>query len=136
LELRRFETGAIRDQDVTKLDFEGFYSPLVVRRFAEYMHKHRQLPDGSMRDSDNWQKGIPMVAYIKSGWRHFMDWWLFHRGLPPLHNEPGYDLEEALCGLIFNAQGYLHEVLTVKSQTSVTEINGFSPSANPLADRC
>jgi len=89
------------------LDFEGFYSPLVIRRYAEYMHKHRLQADGEMRDSDNWQHGIPRDAYIKSAWRHFMDWWMEHRGLPSREG-----LEEALCALIFNAMGYLYEVLT------------------------
>lgn len=104
--MRTFETGATRDQDANKPDFEGFLSPLVLDRYAEYMHKHRKQVDGTLRDSDNWQKGIPLAAYMKSGWRHFRDWWKEHRGYRT--NE---GLEEALCALIFNASGYLHEVL-------------------------
>ena len=46
---RVFEGGATRDQDKTKPDFEGFLSPLVIERFGEYMTKHRQLPDNSLR---------------------------------------------------------------------------------------
>jgi hypothetical protein len=61
------------------MDFEGFLSPVVVRRYGEYMHAHRfGHPDG-IRAADNWQKGIPQDAYMKSAWRHFMDWWLIHR---------------------------------------------------------
>lgn len=104
--MRQFATGANRNSDVGKLDYEGFLSPLVLRRFAEYMESHRHLDDGAVRDSDNWQKGIPRDAYMKSGWRHFMDWWLEHRG-----HESREGLEQALCGLIFNACGYLHEAL-------------------------
>lgn len=104
--IRRFSTGATRDTGEDKLDYEGFLSPLVVERYAEYMHKNRHQSDGSLRDSDNWQKGIPQDAYMKSGYRHFMDWWLDHRNYKSREG-----LEEALCGLIFNAMGYLHEHL-------------------------
>jgi len=105
--MRQFDTGATRDVEDGKLDYEGFLSPLVLHRFAEYMHLHRVQADGIARDSDNWQKGIPKDAYIKSGFRHFMDWWLEHRGYPSREG-----LEDALCALLFNVQGYLHEVLT------------------------
>ena len=69
--VRTFDTGATRDTDDGKLDYEGFISPLVLERFARYMHTHRLQPDGTLRDSDNWQKGIPRDQYIKSAWRHF-----------------------------------------------------------------
>lgn len=107
--IRKFDTGAVRDTDVNKYDYEGFYSPLVVERFAEYVHKHRIQSDGSLRSSDNWQKGIPKDVYIKSAWRHFLDWWKQHRGYK------GQDeLEDSICALIFNAQGYLFELLKTK----------------------
>jgi hypothetical protein len=69
--VRTFSTGATRDTDEGKLDFEGFLSPTVLKAFAEYMHEKRKMPDGSLRDSDNWQRGIPVDAYMKSMWRHF-----------------------------------------------------------------
>jgi len=114
--MRRFPTGATRDDDKEKLDYEGFLSPLVLRRYAQYMHAHRIQADGTLRASDNWQKGIPLDAYMKSAWRHFMDWWMAHRG----HETEG-GMESALCALIFNAMGYLHELLKgnlpVRTQT-------------------
>ena len=103
---RIFESGATRDKDETKLDFEGFLSPRVIKAFAEYMHKNREMRDGSVRASDNWQKGIPFDSYMKSAWRHFFDWWAEHRGL---YSRDG--LTNALCGLLFNVSGYLHEHL-------------------------
>lgn len=108
--MRKFDTGATRNTDEGKLDFEGFLSPLVLERYGQYMHKHRMQADGNLRDSDNWQKGIPLAAYMKSGWRHFRDWWREHRGYP---TDEG--IEEALCALIFNASGYLHEHLKAQS---------------------
>jgi hypothetical protein len=107
--MRTFETGATRDSDIEKLDYEGFLSPLVLERFARYMHAHRIQADGSLRDSDNWQKGIPFDAYMKSAWRHFMEVWREHR--TPWTPETSGVVEEALCALLFNIQGYLHELL-------------------------
>lgn len=106
--MRTFDTGATRDSDETKLDFEGFLSPLVLVEFAKYMNMHRVQADGELRDSDNWQKGIPLDAYMKSNWRHFMDLWLWHRDYPDLARE---NIKQALCGILFNTQGYLHELL-------------------------
>jgi len=111
--VRQFSTGATRDTDEGKYDYEGFLSPLVIERFGQYMNKHRKQSDGNLRDSDNWQKGIPQDAYIKSAWRHFMDWWKEHRGYGSREG-----LEDALCALLFNVQGYLHEHLKRKSEES------------------
>jgi hypothetical protein len=116
--MRQFGTGATRDLDANKLDFEGFLSPLVLERYAEHMHKARKMPDGSMRESDNWQLGIPIVVYMKSLFRHFFSVWKLHRGLPVTEVVRGEtivkDLETELCAVLFNASGMLHEVLKAK----------------------
>ena len=108
--MRTFNTGATRDSNLNKPDYEGFLSPIVIQRFGQYMSKHRIQSDGTQRDSDNWQKGIPKQIYLESAWRHFLDWWLHDRGFGNQAKEP---LEEALCALMFNVQGYLHEHLAV-----------------------
>jgi hypothetical protein len=113
--MRNFETGATRDTDESKFDYEGFLSPLVLERFAAYMHSHRLQADGKLRASDNWQKGIPLDAYMKSGFRHFFDWWKLHRGL----STPYDDENEALCALMFNVMGYLHERLKQRMEQDV-----------------
>jgi hypothetical protein len=107
--MRVATTGATRNNDEDKYDYEGFISPLVIESFGRYMHKHRYQSDGKMRDSDNWQKGMELDWYMKSGWRHFFDWWKEHRGL-----ESREGVEDALCGLLFNLQGYLHEFIKQK----------------------
>jgi len=106
-EIRTFESGATRDSDDGKYDYEGFLSPSVLRRFAAYMHTHRKQADGNLRDSANWQKGIPFDSYMKSAWRHFLDWWTAHR--------EGRVDQDALCAMFFNVQGYLHEALKLKA---------------------
>lgn len=105
--MREFVTGATRDKDDDKFDYDGFLSPLVLERYAAYMHKHRQQADGKLREADNWKKGIPQEAYMKSAFRHFVEWWKAHNGA-------GGDIEDAICALIFNAMGYLHNRLTGK----------------------
>ena len=112
--MREFETGATRDQDEDKLDFEGFLSPLVLERYAEYMHKNRKQADGKLRASDNWQKGIPLSAYMKSKWRHFMESWKIHRA--PNGIIEVEEMAESLCAELFNTAGYLHEILQGKER--------------------
>ena len=101
--MRTFHTGATRDTSQDKLDFEGFLSPSALRAFAEYMHTCRKQSNGELRSSDNWQKGIPRDVYMKSMWRHFFAVWEAHRAQQNAVTE--------LCALLFNVQGYLHEVL-------------------------
>lgn len=104
--MRNFESGATRNNDEESFDYEGFLSPLVLERYAEYMHTHRKQTDGKMRASDNWQKGIPITSYMSSMWRHFVDVWKLHRNR---HCE--VTKQEALCALLFNVMGMLHEVI-------------------------
>lgn len=109
---RYFESGAYRDVDENKNDFEGFLCPLVMGEFGKYMTKNRKQSDGNIRDSDNWQKGIPKSQYIKSLFRHFHQLWLLHRGYKS-KDEKGnlVTIKDACCGIMFNIQGYLHELL-------------------------
>jgi len=106
--VRAFETGATRDTAEGKLDFEGFLSPLVLHAFAVHMQHHQRDSAGQWRESDNWQKGIPMDQYMKSGWRHFFDVWANHRRVLPVRKER---IIRALCAVLFNVMGYLHEYL-------------------------
>lgn len=108
---RTFDTGANRNSDEGKLDFEGFLSPTVLKAYAEYMHSNRKLEDGTLRDSDNWQKGIPVEAYMKSMYRHFFDTWSNYRGLKTPETQ-----KQNLCGMLFNTMGMLHELLKEEAE--------------------
>lgn len=115
-QLRTFSTGATRDTAQHKNDYEGFLSPIVLEAYGDYMNEHRTQPDGALRDSDNWQLGIPRDAYMKSLLRHVMDLWKLHRGwavkpeirggVPQLPTK-----KSVLCSILFNTMGYLHELL-------------------------
>ena len=120
--LRTFESGATRDTAEGKLDFEGFLSPGVLHQFARYMNMNRLQSDGSLRTSDNWQKGISKSAYMKSAWRHFFEWWAAHRlcmSDPNAQDSVGY--MAAMCGLLFNVMGYMHEWLKTNSEVRFDE---------------
>lgn len=111
--IRTFSTGATRDTNSGKYDPEGFLSPAVLMEFCRYMHANRVQSDGTLRDSDNWQKGIPLDAYMKSLLRHVFDLWMIHRTGHAVRPETGEDvtLHDALGGCLFNVQGYWHESL-------------------------
>jgi hypothetical protein len=105
--VRKFDSGATRDTDEGKFDFEAYLSPAVLVRYAEYMAEHETRSDGTKRDGDDWQQGMPKDAYAKSLLRHVMDFWLIHRDQGTARD----DLETALCAVIFNAMGYLFDLL-------------------------
>jgi hypothetical protein len=109
--IRAFDTGATRSSEAGRYDPEGFLSPIVIERYCEYMNKHRVQPDGKIRPSDNWTKGMPLDTYIKGLWRHFLHAWARHRGYRVRDPKAAADIQEDLCAIIFNAQGYLHELL-------------------------
>ena len=108
-----FKSGATRDSSDDKLNYVGLLSPSVLKRYAEYLHSHRKQSDGKMRASDNWKSGIPLQNYTESLVRHMMDVWLTHDGKTCTDLRDGHIIsqEEALCAVIFNAMGYLHELL-------------------------
>ena len=120
--MRKFDTGATRNADTERTDPEGFLAPSVLESYFDYMHKNRVQKNGQLRDSDNWQLGIPQRAYMKSFWRHFFDLWARHRKNENNAQE-GQELHttrsryqdpeiiEDCCALMFNVMGYLFEEL-------------------------
>ena len=118
---RTFGTGATRGTEEGKYDYEAFLSPLVLERYAEYLHKHRKMADGSIRDGDNWQKGIPLSVYMKSAWRHFHFWWSLYRAASPKTPVNTFVMEEALCAVMFNVMGFLHEFLKARYAVEADE---------------
>lgn len=111
--MRDFGTGATRNSDNGKLDYEGFLSPVVLQRYAQYMHKHRHQSDGTLRSSDNWQQGIPKKVYMSSLIRHTMDFWRLGRGATVVDPDTGdpATAEDLACAIMFNIMGWLYETL-------------------------
>lgn len=122
--VRQFSTGATRDAEDGKIDPEAFLDSLTLGEYFDYMHRHRTQKDGNLRDGDNWQKGFPKNALMKSLWRHVYDAWRIHRGFEPmsedilhLYTVHGKDraMVESLCGVLFNAMAYMREILLKRS---------------------
>ena len=119
--IRTFESGATRDTDQGKLDYVKALSPIVLRRYVQYLDKHRLQPDGSYRDFDNWKSGIPLDVYRSSTGRHFMDAWLLTEGHATSDNHGPVEIQDALCAQLFNIMGQLHELLKTTDRTAPTE---------------
>jgi len=128
--MRTFDTGATRDDDTHKVDYDGFVSIPALRAFGQYMRTHQVQADGTLRDSDNWRKGIPIEAYRKSMWRHFLD-------VAETLGVEGRktDAIEALCALMFNVQGALHELVKPNEAAASAAIKWYDASKVCLA-RC
>lgn len=109
--LRSFETGATRSPDAGRPDPEGFMSPIVVECFSDYMNRNRVQSDGTVRASDNWQKGIPLPVYAKGLSRHYYHFWTRHRGYQVMDPMAAKNIKDDLCAIMFNAAGYLFELL-------------------------
>ena len=120
-EMRQFDTGATRNTDAGKNDYDGFLSIPVIQEYGNYMNKHRKQADGKLRDSDNWQKGFGDKHFdvcMKSSWRHFLDFWAIHRGYKRFDSIDGHEITitEAGCALLFNIIAYLHIYLNKKGE--------------------
>lgn len=107
--VRTFETGATRDSIGGKLQYEGFLAPLVLRRYAEYMHEHRVQSDGQVRAPDNWQRGMAPEVWADSLIRHTIDFWILER-----QAAVGKAIEDLLCAILFNTMGFLNELLRAR----------------------
>ncbi len=119
---RVFESGADRSSDAGKSHPDRALSPLVLERFAKYMLDHNSTANPP-RSDDQWQLGFPQDSFMESGWRHVHAWWSLHRGLP-VKNEKGQpvtDIQEVLCAVFFNVQGYLHNLLVEEFKTENPE---------------
>ena len=120
-EMRKFDTGATRDTTEGKLSYVKALSPIVLRRYVQYLDAHRKQADGTMRDFDNWKQGIPIDAYFDGLGRHFLTIWLLEQGFSAEDNHGPVDIEDTLCAIIFNASGWLHELIKDKKKSAEVE---------------
>jgi len=114
--VRIFDSGATRDNNEGKLEYARFMSPIVLKRFAEYMNLHRKQTDGNLREPDNWMNLFGDKhedVCLDSLFRHVMDVWLINKGF---QTEAREDIEPALCAILFNAQAWLFKVLMDKQE--------------------
>lgn len=109
---RVFNTGATRDTNADKLAYDKGMSMQVLQAYMEYLGKHRVQKNGSLRDWDNWKQGIPPEVYRESMMRHTIDAVRKSKGLSLREEMP---LKDLLSAVIFNASGWLFELLVEES---------------------
>ena len=128
--MRTFKTGATRDDNTHKLNHVRGLSTQVQQRYLEYLGVHRLQKDGSLRDWDNWKRGIDVNDYRESLLRHANDAVRASMGLPVPENA---SLEDLLCAIRFNADGWLFELLAAKSGNR--ELSDI-PVMQPICGNC
>lgn len=121
--MREYPSGATRSNAEDKLCYHGYFSPIVARRFSQYMKQHETQEDGKRREPGNWKKGMDPKRYEESAIRHFFDWWRALESPGQLIVEPRvlpdgerdwetHTAEDLACAILFNVQGWLYERLT------------------------
>jgi len=115
-DIRKFDTGATRDTVEGKLDYIRALSPIVLERYVQYLAKHREQPDGSVRDFDNWKKGLPVDESLSSLGRHLIDVWKMMQGFKASDNHGECSIDDTLCAIMFNASTILYERLKEQPQ--------------------
>lgn len=114
-DMRSFESGTIRDTSEGKLDYYKALSPIVTRGYVEYLGRHRTMPDGSVRDWDNWKKGMPDEVCMSSLVRHTKDLELVMDGFEAEDNHGPCNKKDLLYAIMFNASAILHQELESES---------------------
>jgi hypothetical protein len=111
--IRTFASGATRSSAEGKPEYAGYLSPQVILAFGAYMYKHQLQPDGQLRSSRNWQKGIDRESYMQSMFRHFVEVWnLYEATKDGTLTDVGVDtIVDSLMALMFNVQGMAHELI-------------------------
>lgn len=132
-QVRKFATGATRDLDKDKLEPARFLSWRVMNMYFKYMHRNRQMKDGSLRDPDNWKKGIPMDVYEASLGRHYLDFQLMREAIRYDGIVPHKDyMLDTLAAMMFNVMGYAHEYLKELSRREGMVAKSSIHSDSPL----
>jgi hypothetical protein len=97
--MRKFTTGAIRDDDQTKEDYIETISWTAFKRYAQYMTgKKKKYGAG------NFKKGIPIESYEQSLLRHVQKYLENKYEGGTVEKE-----EDHLSAMVFNIFGILHE---------------------------
>ena len=97
--LRKFKTGAVRDDDTKKEDYIETISWTAMKRYAQYMtSKKAKYGEG------NFKKGIPIEAYEQSLVRHLQKYLANKYEGGTIEKD-----EDHLSAILFNTFGIIHE---------------------------
>lgn len=97
--MRKFKTGAVRDDDIKKEDYVETISWRAMKRYAQYMTGKK-----SKYGVGNFKKGIPIESYEQSMLRHIQKY------LENKYEDGIIEKEEDhLSAIVFNVFGIMHE---------------------------
>jgi len=102
--VRKFKTGAIRDNDENKVNFIETISWTAFNRYAKYM-----TGKATKYGRGNFKKGIPIESYEESLIRH-IDKYLRNK----YENGDDEKNEDHLAAAVFNLFGIMHEEEKIK----------------------
>lgn len=122
-EIRTLESGAVRDTDNGKFEYLGFMHPLNDYSFAKYMHEHRKMADGSMRDSNNWWAGFGLNVCMQSLARHMEDLKLLHSGFFVYENREDGKAERIVMTKPLDILPEHYKVITVEECCNAIRFN-------------
>lgn len=121
--IRTLKSGAVRDTDNGKFEYLGFMHPLNDYSFAKYMHEHRKMTDGSMRDSNNWWAGFGLDVCIQSLVRHIEDLKLLHAGYFVYEKREGDKAERIICKTELDILPENYKVITIEECCNAIRFN-------------
>ena len=96
-----YPSGATRDSEEGKLDYQGALSIEVLDSFVQYMDRHREMSPGSFRGMGNWKQGMPWARLMRSLTRHHFAVW----------RNDGQKLDD-LHAVLFNTMALIYQQLT------------------------
>jgi hypothetical protein len=97
--MRKFTTGAVRDNDETKEDYVETISWRAMKRYAQYMTGKK-----SRYGAGNFKKGIPIESYEQSLLRHIQKY------LENKYEGGTIEVDEDhLSAIVFNTFGIMYE---------------------------
>ena len=124
--IRTLKSGAVRDTDNGKFEYLGFMHPLNDYSFAKYMHKHRKMADGSMRDSNDWWAGFGLNICIQSLSRHMEDLKLLYSGFFVYENREDGIAERIVLTKPLNTLPKHYKIITVEECCNAIRFNADS----------
>lgn len=121
--VRKLESGAIRDTDNGKFEYFGFMHPLNDYSFSRYMHNHRFMADGSMRDSNNWWAGFGLDVCLHSLVRHVEDLKLIYAGYFVYEKREGDKAERVVRTERYKSLPKNHIEITIEEACNAIRFN-------------
>jgi hypothetical protein len=110
-EVRKFESGAIRDSVEGKESYIETISWTAFKRYAKYMTAKRDK-----YGKGNFKKGIPIESYEDSLVRHVQKYF------ENKHEEGQIEVnEDHLAAIVFNVFGIMHEEERVKKKEALAK---------------